>query len=134
MRFLLQAGADPNLADWEHRLTPLHLAAVGKQAHMRGEVVQLNMTVQGLEQELNQEKLKHIEHHEKKHEHSSGIFNKVKSALKILRKLHKEGGSKKAVVETKTDSASLFEQAMMTDTSGNSDEAKVKRCEMPVHL
>ena len=41
MRFLLQAGADPNLADWEHRLTPLHLAAVGKQAHMRGEVVQL---------------------------------------------------------------------------------------------
>ena len=41
VRFLLQAGADPNLADWEHRLTPLHLAAVGKQAHMRGEVVQL---------------------------------------------------------------------------------------------
>lgn len=41
MRFLLQAGADPNLADWEHRLTPLHLAAVGKQAHMRGQVVQL---------------------------------------------------------------------------------------------
>ena len=41
MRFLLQAGANPNLADWEHRLTPLHLAAVGKQPHMRGEVVEL---------------------------------------------------------------------------------------------
>ena len=41
VRVLLQAGADPNLADWEHQLTPLHLAAVGKQSHMRGEVVEL---------------------------------------------------------------------------------------------
>ena len=31
------------------------------------------------------------------------------------------------MVATKTDSASLFEQAMMADTSGKSDEAKVRR-------
>ena len=116
-----------NMIAKKKKMEKEYQALADEMVQCRGEVVQLNMTVQGLEQELNQEKLKHIEHHEKKHEHSSGIFNKVKSALKILRKLHKRGGSKKAVVETKTDSASLFEQAMMTDTSGNSDEAKVKR-------
>ena len=106
-----------NMIAKKKKMEKEYQALADEMVQCRGEVVQLNMTVQGLEQELNQEKLKHIEQHEKKHEHSSGIFNKVKSALKILRKLHKEGGPKKAVVETKTDSASLFEQAMMTDTS-----------------
>ena len=70
-------------------------ALADEMVQCRGEVAQLNMTVQGLEQELNHEKLKHIEHHEKKHEHSSGIFNKVKSAMKILHENYTKKDQKK---------------------------------------
>ena len=67
-----------NMIAKKKKMEKEYQALADEMVQCRGEVVQLNMTVQGLEQELNQEKLKHIEHHEKKHEHSSGIFNKVK--------------------------------------------------------
>ncbi len=96
----------------------------------RSEVVQLNMNIQGLEKELSDTKLKQLDHEEKKHEHSSGVFNKVKNALNILKKLHKDKG-KSTKAETKkaakVDSAALFEQAMASGTSNDEDEEKKKR-------
>ena len=96
----------------------------------RSEVVQLNMNIQGLEKELSDTKLKQLDHEEKKHEHSSSVFNKVKNALNILKKLHKDKG-KSTKAETKkaakVDSAALFEQAMASGTSNDEDEEKKKR-------
>ena len=62
----------------------------------------------------------------KKHEHSSGVFNKVKNALNILKKLHKDKGksTKAETKAAKVDSAALFEQAMASGTSNDEDEEK----------
>eukprot|EP00943_MAST-04B_sp_MAST-4B-sp1_P005844 g5844.t1 len=98
----------------------------------RSEVVQLNMDIQSLEKELSNTKLKQLDHEEKKRDHTSSVFSKVKNAINILRKLHKEketsGSAAATKKETKkVDSASLFEQAMMSGNTGDVGKEQVVR-------
>lgn len=75
-----------------------------------------------VQNELQTLKLEKVTHEEKKHQHTSVVFDKVKHALKVLNKLHKEKGSggggkpsagSAAAPSTEgTDAKSLFEQAM----------------------
>ena len=76
------------------------------------------------------EKIVRNKTNEQLNQFSNIYFNKVKNALNILKKLHKDKG-KSTKAETKkaakVDSAALFEQAMASGTSNDEDEEKNKR-------
>ena len=102
-------------------------------ANLRTEKNSIELQLDALEETVRTMKMKQVHHEEKKQEHSSKVFSKVKSALKVLKSLHKNQGAPgggsgkgKGTAAEETSAKALFDQAMNSGPAAI-DEAEEMR-------